>query len=1114
MGVPPPTSDCSATNLQRDLFLSYNGRDRDTVARVRKVLSLRKISTFYDRTDLTPGQPWFDELEAALRRVRGVAVFIGKDGLGTVQKREMQFALARQATEEKGQRRFPVIPVLLEGADPDIISGFLVLNTWVDLRRGLENAQALDPFARAVEQPTPPQTKEAASRICPYRGLNPFREEDSALFFGREAFSQKVFDQVLRRKLVVLIGRSGSGKSSVAQAGLLPLLRRQKPPAETWESLIFSPGNRPFHRMAAQLVPLWSPPGRELTDIGTESEKLGNRLASGEVSLAGFIDLALQNLPDTSRLLAIVDQFEELFTLRLQDEQRQNFIKQLLAASVESRLTVLLTLRADFYGQAIKLRELSDAIEAGLVNVGEMSREELRRAIEEPATRTGLQFETGLVERILDHVQQQPGSLPLLEYALTELWERREDDRLTHAAYDAIGGVEGAINKRAEAQFEKLTPTQKQIALPALSRLVRVSSASEEGTDTRQVVKLSDLNADAQAVMRIFAEREARLVVAGRDETSGEETVEVAHEALIRNWAELRRWIDKDREFLLWRQRLDLFLSEWQRSGENAGAQLTGIYLEEGKRWLRQRGEDLNDEQRRFIGASARTLAVSTRWRHVLLVAASILVLSALAWWGWTRSDTYQIRMLFSESNGLLHSAWRDSVHQWAQSLVYAGKVPEALACVRQLPDQFEARIEGLAKVSTALENAGSKQAADQTVNETLSAIRALKGDPESALAVLARELAAVHKWDQALEVAGQGKNTYSRSETLEKLLDGLLEVGKLDEALSVLPRIDRDFNRDEALDRVVDALVAKGRTDEALSVVAKFETTPNAYGAAEAKIHALAAAGKQDEALSLISSTKFYIRARGLIWVAESLVKAGRSDEALTLLGRLNSLPHDPIDDYSPRELAELASVLLGAGKPNEANQIAADALRILSRNEGDWYNVKVLVEIQPVLDEAGAKEPAAQALASALQSVLHRGYPCRAVENLSEAGREEQALRFALRVQDPAKRVECLSIASAGLANARRLADARKGANEALQAADKIQDDRARSSAFEQVAAALAVSHEYRQARLAAERCTSSSDKLSAYSAILLQYAVECNPELRKKLSPDELSSHLHAR
>lgn len=133
-----------------DLFLSYNSGDRGTVLQVRQELALRHVSSFFDRADLTPGRPWFDELEAAMQGVRGVAVFIGKDGLGTIQKREMQFALARQSAQERRGRIFPVIPVLLDGADPDRFSGFLALNTWVDLRQPTKGPDAFDSVVRAL----------------------------------------------------------------------------------------------------------------------------------------------------------------------------------------------------------------------------------------------------------------------------------------------------------------------------------------------------------------------------------------------------------------------------------------------------------------------------------------------------------------------------------------------------------------------------------------------------------------------------------------------------------------------------------------------------------------------------------------------------------------------------------------------------------------------------------------------------------------------------------------------------------------------------------------------------------------------------------------------------
>jgi tetratricopeptide (TPR) repeat protein len=1110
MGTSEGPSSDSGESAQLGLFLSYNSSDREAADRFRQALTSTNVTTFFDRADLTPGQPWFDELEAALRHVRGVAILIGKEGLGTIQKREMQFALARQAMEEKEGRRFPVVPVLLEGADPDSMSGFLALNTFVDLRRGFEIPHALGPLIRAVD-PARESEEKTSSEICPYRGLNAFREEDSSLFFGREAFSRKLLTHVLEHNLVVLIGRSGSGKSSVAQAGLLPLLRRQKPPDDTWESITFSPGSRPFHRLATQLVPLWSPPGRDLTDIATESQKLGDRLANGELSLASSIDLALTKLPDTSRLLAIVDQFEELFTSVAHDEEKRAFIRQMLVASHDSRLTNLLTLRADFYGHAIKFRELSEAFEVGLVNVSDMTRQELRRAIEEPATRSGLRFETGLMERILDHIEHQPGSLPLLEYALTELWRRRKGDLFTHAAYDAIGGVDGAISHRADTQFEKLAAAQKKVALPALAHLVRVSSVSEEGTDTRQVVRLATLSADEQNVVRIFAEKDSRLVVTGRDETSGEETVEVAHEALIRNWDKLRGWIDKDREFLLWCQRLDMFLTEWQRTRESAGALLSGVYLEEARRWSTQRGEDLNPEQRRYVLASLRASAVSTRWRTTSLIAVALVALAALAWWAWTRSDPYQIRLAVSQGLAEPPNPYTPWVDQWPMSLVYLGRTSEALDSVRKLPDQFQSRVKGLTNVAVALEKMGDSRTAGATFDEALSVIGQISGtkqdfERDQSRSIVVMALGAVQKWPEALSVAGQIQNRVGRSETLRKLVSALTSGGDFSQATALLPRIDEPFDRGAAMMTVVEGLVANGRATEALTVV---DTVPglDSYGAAEARIHALASAGRTDQALAANAAATFYVKANGLVWIAEYLATAGRPEEAPAILDRLGTLSTNHLyDRYRAQDLVGVTQALLKAGRRDLAKLMAARALRTAAADNVAWSRAKTLIESEPILREAGLGNEAATAVSDALKEEMVKDLPGRAVEFLVDVGRVDEAYGFAQQVPESARKVECLSIASAGLARAGKFAEAYKAAERARQIADRFID----AQSFSQVAAAFARLHDYRQARLAAEMCRISEPRVSSFATIVREYAAERHAELRTS----DLGWILHAR
>jgi hypothetical protein len=260
------------------LFLSYSSADRIPVIAVQKLLQARGINTFLDRDNLVSGLPWPQALEQALRAVNGGAVFIGCE-LGGWQKREMWFALDRQVREENEGRPFPVIPVLLQGAD--LTPGFLFLNTWIDLRRGLDDvftAEALSAFEQAIKATKPVRHYEdsavraveyPAAAICPYRGLQIFREEDAAFFAGRKAFAKQLLDFALGKNLVAVVGPSGSGKSSVVQAGLIPLLRREQPPADTWDAVSFTPGDDPFHRLASALIPLLEPrPERNGTPHG------------------------------------------------------------------------------------------------------------------------------------------------------------------------------------------------------------------------------------------------------------------------------------------------------------------------------------------------------------------------------------------------------------------------------------------------------------------------------------------------------------------------------------------------------------------------------------------------------------------------------------------------------------------------------------------------------------------------------------------------------------------------------------------------------------------------------------------------------------------------------
>src|SRR5262245_3525110 len=244
-----------------DVFLSYHGVDRERVEAVRRQLGELGIRAFMDRDDLVAGLPWPQALERALGSVRAVlGVGGGGDGgesLGLWQRREAWFALDRQAQLEGHGELFPVIPVLLPGGRAD--AGFLFLNTWIDLRDRADQEIAIDAIARAVGRLGALPVEGGSAALCPYRALEVFREEHAALFFGRESIANDLLDRVSHRPLVALVGPSGSGKSSVVQAGLVPLLRRQRPPQRAWDEVVFRPGDSPFYRLAGALLPLLEP---------------------------------------------------------------------------------------------------------------------------------------------------------------------------------------------------------------------------------------------------------------------------------------------------------------------------------------------------------------------------------------------------------------------------------------------------------------------------------------------------------------------------------------------------------------------------------------------------------------------------------------------------------------------------------------------------------------------------------------------------------------------------------------------------------------------------------------------------------------------------------------
>lgn len=417
------------------------------------------------------------------------------------------------------------------------------------------------------------------SDICPYRGLEPFTEAQAEFFFGRKALIADLENQLKRYpRFLAVVGPSGSGKSSLVRAGLLAPLRRVK----QVKLLAFRPDSNPFASLAT---------------ISLKTSDTGD--------LRAPIRCLLKADSNTRRVIFFADQFEELFTL-CPEGIRQGFVDNLLTL-LESDLpvTVIFTLRADFYGHLLRYSGLIDWLKDGQVNIPPMGPKELRAAVEGPARRVGLCFEEGLVEAITAEAARIDHSLPLLQSALTQLWQDRVDGLLTHAAYQQIGQVTGAIGRWAEDTYSPLNAKEKRLVQHIFTRLVYYGEA--EGADTRQRRMLAELvpRPEEQEIIHRLVNHlaDARLLVTDGDLT-GTGTAEIIHDALLWEWKRLRRWRTEQREFYLWRQRLDERYKEWEDKKQDEGALLRGATLTEAEKWLAEQGNHLSLPKQDFIQRS------------------------------------------------------------------------------------------------------------------------------------------------------------------------------------------------------------------------------------------------------------------------------------------------------------------------------------------------------------------------------------------------------------------------------------------------------------------------------------------------------------------------------
>ena len=451
---------------------------------------------------------------------------------------------------------------------------------------------------------------ETRASVCPYKGLTAFEASDADYFFGRDRLVAELVAKLVGSPFVALVGASGSGKSSLLGAGLLPALANGVlPTSAEWTYVTMRPGSHPL---------------RELRDALAMTEDV----APGADDAASVLERVRRRLTPSQRLLLVVDQFEELFAAP-DETERLEFID--LLTRRQTGLKVIVALRADQYGRAAAYPALARALGTDQVLVGPATTAELSSIVERPAQRAGLRVEPQLTEALVTDAGQEPGALPLLSTALLELWQVRTDSTLTMAAYVERGGLRGAVARLAEAAFGAFTPDEQETAR---SVFLRLAGEGEGDSVVRRRVPIDEFDSEPSSSARrlIAMLAEARLL------STGDGYVEVAHEALFREWPRLVRWLEDDATGPQLRLHLVGTARGWDEAGREPGDLYRGARLAAVLDWAAEHEVELNATERAFIAASrdtARDEAIrqqaTNRRLRLLLGGAVVFLVAAVA---------------------------------------------------------------------------------------------------------------------------------------------------------------------------------------------------------------------------------------------------------------------------------------------------------------------------------------------------------------------------------------------------------------------------------------------------------------------------------------------------
>ncbi|MEM6503442.1 MAG: pentapeptide repeat-containing protein [Cyanobacteria bacterium P01_C01_bin.89] len=552
---------------------------------------------------------------------------------------------------------------LLEGLDPNRRPGrwvdtFALVNHVNQALKGKLQTPICTNFGSAINltrtwqtEVEQPEEVPTDGGVCPYKGLDFFdlNDEDPKYFFGREGFVNQLLDQVRQGNFMALVGASGSGKSSVLRAGLLHQLRLGRlTGSNQWQILIMRPDDHPMENLAAALVP----GDRSREEVRQTLEK------EGGAALARLVE------GDSSpRVMLVIDQFEEVFTLCEDGAERSQFFACLMGAlqatGDSQKLGLAIAMRSDFVGRCLEHRYsgLAQRVQGGMVSMLPMEPDELRDAICQPAMGVGLTVEEALVTEILQDIQGAPGSLPLLQYALKELWQRRRKGELVLSAYQDLGGITGTLDRRATELYTSFDESQQRTVRHIFQQLTQLGEGAE---DTRRRVFLDNLVSEplhsaerVKTIVETLADKDNRLLVTSSDDRGA--IVDVAHEALIRHWKLLRQWVGENRDLLRQQRRIEGSAASWQN---NKNYWLEGWALKEAIRFQKQQADTfpLSEPAKEFIAKS------KGRRRRKQIKTASWLIIPAIAIVGIIEYDIRErqveanIALIETSENGLVRT--------------------------------------------------------------------------------------------------------------------------------------------------------------------------------------------------------------------------------------------------------------------------------------------------------------------------------------------------------------------------------------------------------------------------------------------------------------------------